>query len=267
MSTSPLPNYRQARDDGATIMVETEFWKFISSELTDEDVRIIAAADYGNDDDENVVGLRCLLSADACGFKLEWHPKEVLELTRWQTVVESDPIVQQTGVNRRCVFAAAALLCASCVPINEGRIQAIAENLAILLVSHSALNWQRLPEFDNFLAKLEIALRTEFDDEMAFVSLARGIIASERGPQHSDDASLHFHRAFDAAWRYRKEEPITCTRDKSPWSWVLQTTFFTQRISFWQSLLERSLDSANHNNSQSVITELIKLRDTQDFQK
>ncbi len=248
-------------------MVETELWKFISSELTDEDVRIIAAADYGNDDDENVVGLRCLLSADACGFKLEWHPKEVLELTRWQTVVESDPMVRQTGVNRRCVFAAAALLCASCVPINEGRIHAITENLAILLASHFALNWQRLPELDNFLAKLEIALRTEFDDEMAFVYLARGIIASQRGPQHSDDAALHFHRAFDAAWRYRKESPETCTWDKSPWSWVLQTTFFTQRIFFWQSLLERSLDSANHNNCQPVISELIKLRDTQDFQK
>lgn len=248
-------------------MVETEFWKFISSELTDEDVRSVAAADNGHGYDDNLAEIRQLLSADAGGFKLEWYPKEALELTRWHFVVKGDPIVQQTAGNRRRAFAAAALLIASCVPINECRLCSINENLAVLLVSHASLGWQRWSALDDFLAKLEEALLPEFDDEMAFVCLARGILASQRGPQYGDDAAIFFHRAFAAAWWYRKESPEMCTWENSPWNWVLKTTVFTQRISFWQSLLERSLDSANHNNCQPVTTELIKLRDTQDFQK
>ena len=267
MSGHPSPNAHKVSADAISIMVESEYWKFICSELTDEDVRSIAAADNENGYDDNHAEIRRLLSADTSGFKLECYLQEGLELTRWHIVINAIPSVQQTAGNRRRAFAAAALLIAHCVPINECRLCSINESLAVLMVSHTSLGWQRWSALDDFLANLEGALLPEFDDEMAFVCLARGILASQRGPQYGDDAAIFFHRAFAAAWWYRKESPEMCTWENSPWSWVLQTTFFTQRISFWQSLLEQSSDSARRNNFQPVIIELIKLRDAWDFHK
>lgn len=83
----------------------------LSAALDPEDLRWIAEADRGRDADENERQLRHIVASAEVPTLLEWNPREVLELTRWDEPAPGDG----DRVFRRChllrAFSCTVLTC------------------------------------------------------------------------------------------------------------------------------------------------------------
>lgn len=62
----------------------------LAGALDDRDLHIVAAADYGHTADENLAALRRLVREGTLA-PLEWRPREMFELTRWDEPLH-DPL-------------------------------------------------------------------------------------------------------------------------------------------------------------------------------
>ncbi|WP_245495828.1 hypothetical protein [Rhizobium ruizarguesonis] len=87
--------------------------------LDEDDLRSIARADYGNDTDEHLAGLVDIVRLCELPSPLKWHPREVLELTRWSEPEQQDPGMA-ARLSRQCAFACTVLLVSYGDPRNAG---------------------------------------------------------------------------------------------------------------------------------------------------
>ena len=99
------------------------------------DYRLIAEADYGYGTDEHFAGLRRHVETGRWA-PLHWHPREALELTRWDEPPH-DPGFERRHWRR--AFSCAALLRASGEPANQGHLYGQNSSLAGLIDSLDAL--------------------------------------------------------------------------------------------------------------------------------
>ena len=235
-------------------------WLFIVQQMTEDDLRHIADGDVGNDYLGHLSGIRKLMeSVDTAEFRLEWCPQEALSLYRWHDV-EHEPLAKRAVERRRIIFCVTALLIAATVPENSGRISSINENLATLISCHLALGLRSDDSLDEFLAWLECALLPEFSDELAFLCLARGIVAIGKSQPRPDDAACFFHRSFAAAWQQRRNSPEMCGWNAHSWFWVLKITVFTQRAFIWRSMLDQTLAASTANGWDPCTAKLTKIK-------
>lgn len=88
----------------------------LAAQLKDGDLRQISRRDYGADADMHLAQLRHVADHLLIPDPLEWHPAEVLELTRWSEVPEGADREIAIQLHRQRAFSCATLLAASGAP-------------------------------------------------------------------------------------------------------------------------------------------------------
>jgi hypothetical protein len=240
-----------------------EYWLFVVGQMTEDDVIQIADGDVGNDFHGHLSGIRTLMeSTHTSGFTMTWCPEEALSLYRWHDMSHvPHPMLEDE--QRRCIFCVAALLIAATIPGNSGRFHSTNENLAILLSHHAAMGWSD-DLLDSFLAWLERELLPELSNDLRFICLARGIVATWKEQPRADDAACFFHRSFAAAWQQRQAFPWRFSWNALPWSWVLNITAFEQCAQMWCAFLDQALTVSATNGWNPCVAELTKLKVAQE---
>lgn len=214
----------------------------LAGALDDHDLQAIAEADHGRDADAHLAALRRLMREGTLA-PLEWRPREVLELTRWDEPPH-DPIRERAHWRR--AFACAALLRAYGEPENHDRLDGENQSLVVLIDSLRALAAVPLPGPKRalvvgldapaaaFLAWLIPRLPAGESGEHAFFGL--GLLWFALAADVPDAALVALAEwvmvAEDAAaapWRHESIVPM-------PGRWLLDTTCFTQRHALWQAL-------------------------------
>jgi hypothetical protein len=166
--------------------------------LDERDLQGIACADYGNDTEEHLARLVDIVRLRALPSPLQWHPREVLELTRWSGPGQQDSGMV-TSLSRQCAFACTVLLVSYGDPRNAGASYGSNQTLINLIGSLEALgldveddvllllSWliPRLPaheagELPLFgLAMLWFALGRRLWNDEAILDLCEWIIATD----------------------------------------------------------------------------------------
>ena len=76
---------------------------WLRPQMTAERLAEIAAADYGMDADQHLAALREIVETGLICWPLDWHPGEVLELTRWTRGTNIDHVVRGFACTVLCV--------------------------------------------------------------------------------------------------------------------------------------------------------------------
>ncbi|WP_245433049.1 hypothetical protein [Rhizobium sp. L43] len=116
----------------------TSLLKTVAGLLDEGDLRIIAGADYGNDTEEHLARLIDIVRLYELPSPLQWHPREVLELTRWSEPQQQDPGMA-ARISRQCAFACTVLLLSYGDARNAGASYGSNQTLINLLGSLEAL--------------------------------------------------------------------------------------------------------------------------------
>lgn len=92
--------------------------------ISDRMLEVIAGADYGNETEVHLRELKPIRDNGTFPAPVQWHPKEVLDLTRWLTPENEEPR-WKTGLSLRenhliRLFSCAALLRTAAEPENDG---------------------------------------------------------------------------------------------------------------------------------------------------
>lgn len=93
---SPLPGWQAA--PGALLT-------WLRARVTDRTLRRIASADYGSSFEQNLAPLRDIYETGALPRPLDWHPLEVLSLTRWSEGERTDHLARAFACAILCIDA------------------------------------------------------------------------------------------------------------------------------------------------------------------
>lgn len=202
------------------------------SQLVDEPMlRQIARADYGCDIDQHFFALRALQSEGRFDAPMQWHPLEVLELTRWSEPDRPDVAAEWCGARGHAMraFACAALLRAAVASENEGLRQGWCETLIQLLDSLQSL---ARPSLDRSAAGFLAWLIWQYPDaeEISFHLVALFWLGLQLDA--ADDLLLGLAHLI-AAQVKRDGESTGAAQDDH---WLFGTTCFRQREAKWRSL-------------------------------
>lgn len=88
----------------------------LAAQLEENDLAQISRRDYMVDEDAHLAQLKCVAERLLIPDPLEWHPGEVLELTRWSEVAEGADHKAVFRVHRQRAFSCATLLAAMSAP-------------------------------------------------------------------------------------------------------------------------------------------------------
>lgn len=80
----------------------------LRAEVTDQELQIIASADYGSDKEEHLAALRDIKAGVSLDQPMQWNPNVVLELARWTD--KSDEYPSELSFHRARAFACACLM-------------------------------------------------------------------------------------------------------------------------------------------------------------
>lgn len=125
----------------------------ISSHIDDSMLMGIARADYGDDVDLHFKQLLKIRDEKTVFAPMHWHPREVLELTRWDEP-DKMPLSPHTLLQRHTIraFACAAMLRAMAEPSNNPYFGGDNESIAPLVESLSVLEAKLQKEALRFFA-------------------------------------------------------------------------------------------------------------------
>lgn len=88
--------------------------RLLANQLSEGDLRQIARADYGQDEQEHFAQLQIIAKQGVVSTPLNWHPGEVLSLSCWSEADQVMTAEQTLAVYRRRAFCCGILLAASC---------------------------------------------------------------------------------------------------------------------------------------------------------
>lgn len=202
-------------------------------EITDDMLREIAAADYGNDIEQDLAPLKLFRDQRVVPV-LDWHPVEVLELIRWSEPEYPDWKPGTTGTRGHLLraFACAVLLRAYDRPENRMRWHSFNETAIQLVRSLRELGGSMLLAGPRFLAWCVVALDELDEDgiEGSFLGLALlSLVASSASYPDEDVIAL---------CKWIDERVSGLLRDKQCWAtrrhnWLLSTNHHDQKNAEW----------------------------------
>lgn len=214
--------------------------------IVEDDLRVIAECDYGMDCEENLELLRAIHRTGSVPDPLEWNPKEVCELTRWEEPAVFEPSQIRTARNPAIVAArqrafACAILLRSAAEDRQGRICGTNSTAAALIGSSLVLS-TALP---GALSRTSQALAAVATSEGAITEGERAIIAlgvllsalADRQYSGSaiagDSLRLLGETILAEETRIRASEEV-----HGSWTpdWLLGLTSFDLRHALWRSL-------------------------------
>ncbi|MGR9151266.1 hypothetical protein ACU8MT_17700 [Rhizobium leguminosarum] len=204
-----------------------------ASLLDEDDLQSIARADYGNDTHEHLTQLVDIVRLCELPSPLKWHPREVLELTRW-----SEPEQQDLGMaarlSRQCAFACTVLLVSYGDPRNAGASYGSNQTLISLVGSLEALGLDIEDEVLSLLSWLIPRLPEHEAGEIPFFGLAMLWFALGSRHQWNDAALLglcEWIMVTEEAARRRKSIVLGASG-----SWLVSGTGYDTHIDRWQKL-------------------------------
>lgn len=192
----------------------------------------IAGSDYGMDRAEHADAIRQIVRTLDIPQPLDWIPREVFALTRWDTPSEVDPAVRRSKHACRA-FSAAALLVADTRQPPEGTGGA---NTSMAALAESALELGgSIPELAADFTAWAIQ-RLDDEEEASFFGLAFLALAMPFRRTWSDEAMVSV-----AHWMMDMEDAVA-----APWraslglgadgEWLLPVTPFRMRDEIWRRL-------------------------------
>ncbi len=199
----------------------------LRSQVPDSLLKSIAQADYGNDVREHIEALKRVRSREGEDQRLDWHPREVLELVRWGAPAEWPAHDRHLATS----FCACALIVIPWEASNEGFLEA--DSVGALLTAVPELD----PELIVPLIKLlvELLVHSEPWDE-DYLYVAFGCI-------------YLLFRVEDADWTRWAEWFAATEREVLPW----HSSMYPQAHSF---LEVRS--TVSHERFHVLVEELLK---------
>ncbi len=201
----------------------------------------IAGSDYGMDRAEHADAIRQIVRTLDIPQPLDWIPREVFALTRWDTPSEVNPAVRRSKHACRA-FSAAALIVADTRQPPEGTGGA---NTSMAALAESAIELAgSLPELAADFTAWAIE-RLDDEDEAPFFGLAFLALAMPFRRTWSDEAMVSV-----AHWVMDKEDAVA-----APWraslglgsedEWLLPVTPFRMRDDIWRRLGAGLADQAS----------------------
>jgi hypothetical protein len=210
----------------------------ISGHITDDMLREIALADYGQDEDRHLAPLRRLRDAGAVVEQPSWYPWEVIELIR--NSEPDDPTWKpgSTGVRGHWMraFASAALLQSYAPPWEyKGDPAQWSETLIQLIFSIRALPIDFAPSALRNVAWLSTHCDLEGEDEqVVFLGVGLLWLALRRNPPPSDRDLVELSK-----WIVRRESELAgqvSERFKVSDRWLLRTLGAGSSPAPWEAL-------------------------------
>ena len=233
-----------------------ELLQRISRHVDDAMLEEIAAADYGDNIEENLDQLRLIRDGRSFAIPMRWAPREVLELIRWSQ--PEDPNWKPGGHGERGhwmrAFACAALLRAGGASENFGLRSGWNQTLIQLIDSLRLLG----ADFDAPAAKFLAWLIARFEtsegvEELAFFAIGLVWFGLRSRSPVPDEIIISLCEWIAA--RERRE-----SRDCREYAgrWLLGTTFFGQRHAAWERL-GRALEELDASRRSSAAREWVRL--------
>lgn len=152
-------------DEVAEHRVRLEGWEADAAALLDwlrpqmnqERLLSVARADYGMEADRHLIALREIVETGLIPQPLDWHPGEVLHLTRWGQGIHVDQVER--------AFACAVLCIAEVDPFERSDADAV-----ILLESCLVLGDEAITRLPGLFVALVEATTWRFDDDIEFAT-------------------------------------------------------------------------------------------------
>ncbi|MNU30450.1 hypothetical protein D3C71_189500 [compost metagenome] len=211
----------------------------------------IAGSDYGSDRAQHAEAIRRIVRTHEIPEPLDWIPREVFALTRWDTPSEVDPAIWRSKHACRA-FSAAALLVADTRQPHEGTG---GENTSMAALADSAIELGgSIPELAADFTAWAIA-RLDDEEEAPFFGLAFLALAMPFRKRWTDEAMMSV-----AHWVMDMEDAVA-----APWraslglgpegEWLLPVTPFRMRDEIWRRLGAALAEQAAAARRGKAITE------------
>jgi hypothetical protein len=193
----------------------------------------IAGSDYGIDRVEHADAIREVIRTLDIPQPLDWIPREVLALTRWDTPADADSRIRRAQHVCRA-FSAAILLAADTRAPAEGTG---GENTSMAALAESAIELGgSIPELAAEFTAWAVGRLDDADDEAPFFGLAFIALAMPYRKRWDDNLLLSV-----AHWLMEAEDAVA-----APWrsslglgperEWLLPVTPFRMRDGIWRRL-------------------------------
>ncbi len=200
----------------------------LSARLGAKSVKAIAGCDYGHDYDTHLATLQDILSTGLIPQPLRWHPREVLELTRWTEGAKTDHVARAFACCVLCIDGAGP-------DYHDG----LEQTIAVLIESCIELGAEAHDAAIGLMVVLCEAME-DYRGELVFAYLGLLVAAAAKGP---DDPRL---RAL-AELVITTADRLGADRLPRPeWGWLLGTTYFDQRHRLWRRLVRDTLVGPPH---------------------
>lgn len=202
--------------------------------ISDRMLEVIAGADYGNEAEEHLKKLKPIRNNGAVPAPVQWHPKEVLELTRWLMPENEDPR-WKTGLSIRenhliRLFSCATLLRLAAEPENHGYFDGESPTIAPLVHSAIVLGEDLQKDALALLAWL-LKRDRELYEDAPFFGLGCLLLAAHTGAPASTVGGL-------AAWVVEQEARLRSAKAGRKFGpWLLGLSFHSARNQLWLELL------------------------------
>ncbi|MEK6702872.1 MAG: hypothetical protein AABZ53_11450 [Planctomycetota bacterium] len=217
---------------------------YLRGVMTDEDIEVIAASDYGYRIDENVAALRAIRQSGLVPCPLPWEPKEVCELTRWKQpdVFSPDQVSgatkQDVARARQRAFACAVLLWEAG---DEARVNSMGENSTVAALIGSALVLEReAVSFTRGALAALLVRGTLEESEVGLVALGVVICTLADSREAARNGTGERLRLLSDAL-IAEERRVYEAGDAWTGDWLLRMTIYDQRHDLWRSLAKHFL--------------------------
>lgn len=213
-------------------------------QVSGADLNVIAAADYGSEQEANLAALRSIHSGHAFPAPLLWEPKEVCSLVRWDTPKSKDVVA-----HRRRLFACAVLLRA----VVDEASEIVGPNQTAIIALESILVLGELKCVNAYIRWALSALDVHCEDfELLLMSI---IIAAVLGKSGLIDVSLFGPLIRCACERWQAYTVIVDMSPKQKPKGLLDWTYYNQRHSIWGNLIDQTSHSLITSGYKQVATE------------
>lgn len=215
-----------------------KFWSYFKERLSDEDLEYIAYADYGRDFKEHYSALKELLLTENLDLLGKWHPREAIELTRWNQ--------SKKHTVYAISFCSSLLLLGSATESARDFIFSINQDLII------SIDCRELTDNGHcevLIEIIDILLRSDreyYEEETPFLHLAKAIIQSNYYHLPCHEAMGEYCISVEYCFQHE-----ICRVDKP--KTVFDLSGFDQKNDLWKKHIQKA-NLSNYHSSLKIET-------------